>query len=270
MGKCEAALVLGCNSLLNPVMSLQFARLGVLSQDGICKVFDERADGYARSEAVVAVLLQKSKHAKRVYCRLIHAKLNCDGYKEEGITFPSSTIQKELLQQVYKESAIDPTLINFVEAHGTGTSVGDPAEAKALVDVFCQGRSLLPIGSVKSNIGHSEGASGLCSVTKVILAMETGIIAPNIHYDIPKKSIAGLTNGLLQVVKEKQPLDGGLVAINSFGFGGANCHLLLEWNKKIKKETTCNDNLPILVCISGRTEEAISVIFKDVSIKYRN
>lgn len=144
-------------------------RIGVLSVDGTCRPFDVDANGFARSEAVVVVFLQKARDAKRIYTTLIHGKTNCDGFKEQGVTFPSCEAQKKLYSEVYKDTQISPLDVTFLEAHGTATKVGDPEELNALDAVFCTGRSApLKIGSVKSNMGHSEAASGLCSVSKVL------------------------------------------------------------------------------------------------------
>lgn len=143
-------------------------KIGVLSPDGRCKSFDESANGYARSEAISVVFLQKAKDAKRIYATFVHAKTNCDGFKEQGITFPSSIMQGTLLKEFYEEIGVPPTSLNYIEAHGTGTKVGDPEEVNALDRVFCTGRSEpLWVGSIKSNLGHSEPASGLCSIAKV-------------------------------------------------------------------------------------------------------
>uniref|UniRef100_A0A2H1VNL2 SFRICE_036761 n=1 Tax=Spodoptera frugiperda TaxID=7108 RepID=A0A2H1VNL2_SPOFR len=119
-GHCDAAIVGGSNLCLHPYVSLQFSRLGVLSPDGRCKSFDNSANGYARSEAIVVVFLQKAKDSRRVYAQLLHAKTNCDGYKEQGITYPAGHIQKLLLREFYEECSIPPSILEFVEAHGTG------------------------------------------------------------------------------------------------------------------------------------------------------
>jgi len=141
-----------------------------LSWDGTCKVFDDNADGYLRSEAVVTVYLQRLKNAKRVYATIVNVNANSDGYKEQGITFPSSEMQIKLLEEVYEECNISPATLDYVEAHGTGTYVGDPEELYSLNQVFCKNRKTpLLIGSVKSNMGHTEPASGLCQIAKVII-----------------------------------------------------------------------------------------------------
>lgn len=143
---------------------------GVLSTDGHCRTFDESAGGYVRSEAISVVFLQKAKDAKRIYANVVHGKLNCDGFKEQGVTFPSSYMQSVLLQEFYMECGIPPKIVDYIEAHGTGTRVGDPEEVNAIDKVFGGDRTPqdpLLIGSIKSNLGHSEPASGLVSVTKV-------------------------------------------------------------------------------------------------------
>lgn len=265
-GHCDAAIVGGSNLCLHPYVSLQFARLGVLSADGRCKSFDEAANGYCRSEAISVVYLQKKKDARRIYATVVHAKTNCDGFKEQGITFPSGPLQQKLLEDFYQECLVDPSKLAWIEAHGTGTKVGDPEEVKAIENVFCANRKEpLLIGSVKSNIGHSEPASGLCSVTKVIIAMETGYIPPNINFNVPRSDIEALHNGKIKVVTDKMPWNGGMVGINSFGFGGANCHVLLKWNENTKKNNGLPaDSLPRLVPASGRTEQAVERILSDV------
>ncbi|XP_034230761.1 fatty acid synthase-like [Thrips palmi] len=264
-GHCDAAIVGGCNLCLHPYVSLQFSRLGVLSRDGTCKSFDENANGYCRSEAIVVIFLQKSKDAKRVYANLVHAKTNCDGYKEQGITYPSGQMQQRLLEEFYQECGVDPRTLGFVEAHGTGTKVGDPEELAALDTVFCTGRKdPLWIGSIKSSIGHSEPASGLCSVTKCIICMETGKLVPNIHFHNPRKGVKGFEENRMRVVTDATPWPGGLIGINSFGFGGANCHVLIKSNTKEKVNGgQPKDGIPRVVAVSGRTHEAIETILND-------
>ncbi|XP_046964411.1 fatty acid synthase-like [Vanessa cardui] len=265
-GHCDAALVGGSHLCLHPFVSFQFSRLGVLSADGRCKCFDNDANGYARSEAIVVCLLQKAKDSRRVYAQIIHAKTNCDGYKDQGITYPSGEVQKLLLSEFYEECGVPPNTLEYVEAHGTGTMVGDPVELKVIGDIFCTGRTdPLMIGSIKSNLGHTEPVSGLCSVAKLCIAYTTGYIPPNINYKIPRKEVSLLEEGKLKVVTEKQPWGRGMSAINSFGFGGANAHALLKNVARTKVNNGIpSDDLPRLVCISGRTESAVAKILDDL------
>uniref|UniRef100_A0A182P667 Fatty acid synthase n=1 Tax=Anopheles epiroticus TaxID=199890 RepID=A0A182P667_9DIPT len=266
-GQCDAAIVASTNLTLHPYNTLQFALLGVLAADGYCRPFDKKASGYSRSEANAVIILQKAKDAKRIYAHVVNTKTNCDGYKLEGITFPSNKIQKQLLDELYSEVPYDPKDISYVEAHSTGTKVGDPEECDAIDKVFCPNRTgPLLVGSVKSNIGHSEPAAGLCSLTKCIIAMQTNIIPPNIHYTEPRPDVPSLLNGHLKVVDEATPLEGPLVAVNSFGFGGANAHALLHAHTKAKvlNEHSCDD-LPRLVVWSGRTAEAVDQFLEEIA-----
>lgn len=122
-----------------------------------------------RSEAIAVVYLQKAKDAKRIYATVIHSKTNCDGFKEEGITFPSTKMQSLLLQQFYDECNVSPSSVVYIDAHGTGTKVGDSEELSAIEKVFCMDkRRPLLIGSSKSNIGHTEPVSGLLQIFKVM------------------------------------------------------------------------------------------------------
>ena len=266
IGECDSAIVGGSNLILNPLLTLQFANVGVLSENGSCRPFDKDAAGYARAESVCIVFIQKVKDAKRVYTELLYSKTNCDGYKEEGITYPSGLMQRQLLEEFYQEIKIDPKSIDYIEAHGTGTYVGDPEECHAIDQVFCAGRATpLPIGSVKSNMGHSEPVSGVCSIAKVILAFENKKIPPNINFKVARDDVPALVEGRLQVVTESQDLPGPLIAINSFGFGGGNAHALFTAHQKEKiNHGIPVDNLPRLVLWCGRTEEAVNTVFDDI------
>ncbi|XP_015179002.1 PREDICTED: fatty acid synthase [Polistes dominula] len=257
-GQSDYAIVGGSNLCLHPFVSLQFSRLGVLSRDGICKSFDKDANGYTRSETVAVVFLQKARDAKRIYATFSHAKTNCDGYKEEGITFPSSERQSVLLEEFYEECGIPPENVHYIEAHGTGTRVGDPEELNAIDKVMCKNRTTpLIVGSIKANVGHTEPASGIVSLTKAIITLETGLIPPNIHFKNPRDDVDCFKENRIKVITEPTPLEGTYIGINSFGFGGANGHVLVQSHPKTKPKKLPYDDLPRLVVVSGRTEEAV-------------
>ncbi|KAL1480339.1 hypothetical protein MTO96_051117 [Rhipicephalus appendiculatus] len=177
----------------------------------ISYAFDFTANGYVRSETVGAFFVQQARDARRIYCKVAHVKITADGYKSEGISTPSATLQEKLLREVYSEAKIDPSHVLYLEAHGTGTKVGDPTELAAASSVFCKAerRKPLKIGSVKSNLGHSEAASGFCSLAKVILAMETGIIAGNLHFHQPNPDIPSLRDGTIEIVDKATPFLSG-------------------------------------------------------------
>lgn len=121
-----------------------------------------------RSETVGIVYLQKAKDARRIYATFVYAKTNCDGFKPEGITYPSFSMQKNLLEEFYDDCGVTPEELSYMEAHATGTIAGDPVEVDAIDQALCSKRTTpLLMGSVKSNLGHPEPSSGLCQIAKV-------------------------------------------------------------------------------------------------------
>ncbi|XP_017858729.1 PREDICTED: fatty acid synthase [Drosophila arizonae] len=264
-GKTDNAIVAGAGLILKPTMSLQFKRLNMLSPDGSCKAFDESGNGYVRSDGCVVLLLQRTSVAKRVYATILNVRTNTDGYKEQGITYPIGSMQNRLIRETYEEIGLNPNEVVYVEAHGTGTKVGDPQEVNSITDFFCKNRTTpLLIGSVKSNMGHSEPASGVCSVAKILIAMETGIIPGNLHYNKPNPDLYGLLDGRLKVVDKNLPWNGGIIGLNSFGFGGANAHVILKSNPKPKAITPRNGG-PKVVIASGRTFEAVQDLLESAA-----
>ncbi|XP_036142705.1 fatty acid synthase-like isoform X1 [Monomorium pharaonis] len=265
-GVCEDAIIGTANLCFSPIINLLFTNLGVLSPNGYCKPFDSAANGFVRAETVAVIYLQKAKNAKRIYAVCPHIKLNSDGYKPEGITYPSQLGQTNLLTEFYNECGIPTFCLDYIEAHGTGTKVGDPQEVNAIQNVLCKNRTTpLMIGSVKSNLGHTESASGITQIAKVIIAFESGFVPPNINYTTPRNDIDALVNGTVRVVKKPLPLKNGYIGISSFGFGGANVHALLKWNYKQKINNGLpNDDLPRLVILSGRSKKSVKLFLNDV------
>lgn len=264
LNQCDAALVCGANLLLNPNLSMHLATLGVLSPDGKCPSFDNKSltdvSGYGRADGISVIFLQKRKDAKRIYADIVHILGNNDGFKVNGISSPSGDTQYELFKQLYSECHIDPSTINYVEAHATGTKVGDLEECLAISKTFCENRTNpLLIGAIKPNMGHSEATSALCSIAKVIHSFETGLIPATINIEKVREDIPSLNDGQMVLCTDTTSLPGPLVAVNSFGFGGANAHVLLRQWQKIKNQDPI-DKVARLVLWSGRTEEAISTI----------
>ncbi|GAB0091808.1 Fatty acid synthase [Sergentomyia squamirostris] len=265
-GRCDAAIVAGVNINLQPTMSLQFHKLGMLSQDGACKAFDEKGAGYVRSDACVSVFLQKAKNSRRVYATVLNIRTNTDGAKQLGITYPSGEMQKKLIKETFEEINLNPHDVVYIEAHGTGTPVGDPQEVNSICDFLCKDRKTpLLIGSVKSNMGHSEAASGVCSIAKLLIAMEAGVIPANLHYTSPNPDLYGIMDGRLKVVDKNTPWNGGIVALNSFGFGGANAHLIMKSNPKPKVLSPLDGHLRLAVA-SGRTVEAVETLLNAAEV----
>lgn len=160
-------------------------------------------NGYCRAEATVSIYLQRKSVAKRIYATVLHVKTNTDGFKADGIVYPSSALQEELLQSCYEESQIDKKLVTYLESHGTGTQAGDQQEFLAIQRAF--GPTLvdrttpLYIGSLKSNMGHAEGASGICAIAKIVIMLQEGIIPANLHFKEPHLRMKAIRNGKVQV-----------------------------------------------------------------------
>ena len=234
-GESSAALAGGIGLHLHPFGFVGFSKASMLSRRGRCTPFDAGGDGYARSEGGALVLLKRLDDAiadgDRVLAVVLGSALNTDGRKK-GLTVPSHRAQEDLLREVYRRCGIAPEEIDYLEAHGTGTAVGDPIETRALGDALGRhrpaGRPLL-IGSVKSNIGHLEVASGMAGLMKALLCLEHRQIPPTIHIKVPNPNI-DFDAWNLRAVTDPTPLDAGrrlVVGVNSFGFGGANAHVIL-------------------------------------------
>ena len=238
-GSIDTAIVGGVNLLLSPFSYVGFSRASMLSPTGLCRPFDAEADGYVRSEGAVAVILRSMaaahKARNRIHGVIVGSGINQDG-RTTGLSLPSAASQRQLLDEVYAAFAIDPADLTFVEAHGTGTRVGDPIEADALGKGLAQKRTQpLPIGSVKSNIGHLEPVSGLAGLLKSILAMNHDVIPATLHQKAPSPDIPFDELNLRVISRNWRPPDRRgpwLAGINSFGFGGTNSHAIVRSDAK--------------------------------------
>ncbi|XP_067007847.2 fatty acid synthase [Anabrus simplex] len=254
-GRCRAAIVGTANLALFPQMSQFFNKLGLLSPDGVTRSFDASANGYGRSEATVMLFLQRKQDAKRVYAEVLHTDTLCYGDRRQFITLTPDIMTKHL-ENFYNSCDIDPAQVEYLEADGSASLNSDCLELNAVDEVMLRHRKTpLLIGSVKSNIGHTESSASMCAVAKVLIAMDTGYIPPNMHYSTPVPGVPALRDGRLKVVTEKLPWKGGLAAINSFGIDGTCSHTVLKSLSKEKLRRS--DNLPRLVTVSSRTEEAV-------------
>jgi acyl transferase domain-containing protein len=232
-GRIPAALVGGVNMLLSPFPFLGFARAGMLSPTGRCHAFDARADGYVRAEGGGMVLLKRLEDAladgDAIRAVILGSGVNAAG-RTLGLSLPSSQAQAWLIEQVLSEAGVAPGRLGYFEAHGTGTAAGDPLEAGAIGAATGRHRAdRLPIGSVKTNIGHTEPASGIVGLLKAMLMLERGRIPPSLHHETPNPHID--FDGLgLRVPVTAEPLrrrQRAVIGVNSFGFGGTNACALL-------------------------------------------
>ncbi|MEO1616255.1 MAG: SDR family NAD(P)-dependent oxidoreductase [Planctomycetota bacterium] len=230
----EMALAGGVNALLLPDFYVAFSQLGVLSPDGRCKTFDAAANGYVRSEGAGMILMKRLGDAvrdgDRIYAVIRGSATNQDG-RTEGMTVPSQAAQQTLMKSAIRNAGIQPTDVNYVEAHGTGTPVGDPIEAAAIGE--CYGRPderECYLASVKTNVGHLEAGAGIASVIKVALALRHRVLPAHLHLETLNPKIDFASSGLT-VPRETCSWHSNTTrhaAINGFGYGGANAHLILS------------------------------------------
>lgn len=233
---CDMALVAGVNVILTPELSITLSQAGMLSPTGLCQAFSASADGFVRGEGCGAVLLKRLSRAQadgdRIICLVRGTAANQDG-QSNGLTAPSGVSQQEVIRSALADARVSPEQIDYLEAHGTGTELGDPIEMGAIAEVLARKSNrpaALKVGSVKTNIGHLEGAAGIAGVIKVCLALEHEAIPPHLHFRQPSPHIdwsspIEVTTRLTHwPVSERKRLAG----VSSFGFGGSNAHAVLE------------------------------------------
>ncbi|WP_405360225.1 SDR family NAD(P)-dependent oxidoreductase [Kitasatospora sp. NBC_00085] len=237
-GECDTALAAGVNVLLSPVITANFDQAGALAPDGRCKAFDAAADGIVRGEGCGVVVLKPLDDARRagdtILAVIRGTAVNSDG-RSSGIMAPNPAAQEALLRDALRDADVDAADIDYVEAHGTGTLLGDPIEAGALGAVLGLGRPAgrpLLIGSVKTNLGHLEGAAGIVGLIKTVLSLHHGTLPASLHFRTPNPHI-DFTAKRLRVVSAatEWPRAGhrpALAGVSAFGFGGTNAHAVLE------------------------------------------
>ncbi|KAI1459907.1 hypothetical protein F4805DRAFT_35615 [Annulohypoxylon moriforme] len=235
-GEASSAVVTGSNLILGPTIYQMLSSLNFLSADSKCYSFDHRANGYARGEGVIALVVKPLWDAVRdgdmIRAVIRSTSSNQDGHTP-GLTQPSPQAQEDLIRQVYKKANLPLNVTRYFEAHGTGTPVGDPIEMKAIGKVFRTSRSTedpLYVGSVKANIGHLEGSSGLAGVLKSVLMLEKGIIPGNANFEkINPKIDVDFYHTKVPSENVSWPCEGlRRISVNSFGFGGTNVHVILD------------------------------------------
>ncbi|KAL5333394.1 putative polyketide synthase [Aspergillus crustosus] len=235
-GDAKMAVAAGVNTVLSHESSITMSMMRFLSPDGRCYTFDDRANGYARGEGVGILILKPLADALRdkdpIRAVIRGTGTNQDG-KTSGLTLPSDIAQEALIRSVYESAGLDPLDTEYVECHGTGTQAGDPQETGALAKVFGSGRPAerpLRIGSVKTNVGHLEGASGLAGAVKAILMLENRILLPNRNFEKLNPKIPLQEWKLkVQLDLEKWETPGThRISVNSFGYGGSNAHVIFE------------------------------------------
>ncbi len=237
-GECDVALAGGVNALITPVVTLGFDEIGqVLAPDGRIKSFSSDADGYTRSEGGGMLVLKRVEDARRdgdaILAVIAGSAVNHDG-RSNGLIAPNPDAQADVLRRAYKDAGINPRTVDYIEAHGTGTVLGDPIEAQALGRVVGRGRPTdkpVLLGAIKTNIGHLESAAGAASLAKIVLALQHDKLPPSINYAGPNPYIDFDATHLkvLDTVAAWPRYSGYAIAgVSSFGFGGANAHVVLR------------------------------------------
>ncbi|KAE8394085.1 hypothetical protein BDV23DRAFT_190741 [Aspergillus alliaceus] len=235
-GDASMAIAAGVNVILSHEFMSTMTMMKFLSPDGRCHTFDEIASGYARGEGIGCLILKPLRDAIRdhdpIRAIIRGSGLNQDG-RTPGITLPSGASQEALVRHVYQVAGLDPCETDFVEAHGTGTQAGDYIETAALASIFCDGRSPkrpLRVGSIKTNIGHLEGTSGVAGVIKAVLMLENQTFLPNRNFRVLNPRIR-CEEWKLKIQLSAEPWEcpgPHRVSVNSFGYGGSNAHVILE------------------------------------------
>ena len=274
-GESSQSIAGGISLHLHPYGFLTFSKASMLSLQGRCRVFDASGDGYVRSEGGGVFFLKDYDLALRdgnpILAVIANSTINTDGRKA-GLTVPDPQSQITLLKLAYAQVGIDPAEIDYLEAHGTGTAVGDPIEARAIGNALGQHRPLdmpLPIGSVKSNLGHLEAASGVAGLVKALYCLQhrmvpatIGFVTPNPHIPFNELNIEVVTKN--RPLKKKGKL---VIGVNSFGFGGANAHVILESyeqpGSRIRKPPS-DTLLPII--LSAKDEIALKQAAREFSL----
>ncbi|MEV4746586.1 beta-ketoacyl synthase N-terminal-like domain-containing protein [Streptosporangium sp. NPDC049248] len=264
LGESDIALAGGVNLLVTPGQTLTLGTAGALAPDGRSKSFDASADGYGRGEGCGVVVLKRLSDAQRdgdrILALVIGSAVNQDGHTN-GIMAPCGEAQEHVMTRACRQAGVAPSTVDYIEAHGTGTRLGDPLEAGALSSVYGTRRSPgdpCLIGSVKSNIGHLEGAAGIAGVIKAVLALDRGEIPPSVLTTL-NPAIPWETSGL-RVVTERSawperdhPRRAG---VSSFGYGGTVAHIVLE-QAPSAREAPRGEGTGELFPLSAASEQAL-------------
>ncbi|MGW3789513.1 type I polyketide synthase, partial [Micromonospora chokoriensis] len=263
-GESTVAIAGGVNLNLAPQSTVAAHEFGGLSPDGCCFTFDARANGFVRGEGGGIVVLKRLSQAladgDRIYCVVAGSAVNNDG-ATDGLTVPGQAAQEDVLRTAYRRAGLAPTAADYVELHGTGTRVGDPIEAAALGAVLGSGRSTpLLVGSVKTNVGHLEGAAGITGLLKAALSLYHRRIPPSLNFATPNPAIP-LDNLRLAVAQAAQPWperSGAAVAgVSSFGMGGTNCHVVMTAAPPSSEAPQPEPERERLWVLSGRSGPAL-------------
>ncbi|MBS1799660.1 MAG: methyltransferase [Acidobacteria bacterium] len=266
-GEIDLAIVGGVNLILTPEMNVGFSRTRMLARDGRCKTFDAAADGYVRAEGCCVIVLKRETDARRdgnhVLANILGAAVNQDG-RSAGITAPNGPAQEMVMQAALSDAGLSPAAVSYIEAHGTGTPLGDPMEVQAIGAVYAAERdaaSPLHIGSVKTNLGHTEAAAGLTGLIKVVLMMQPGrSIAPHLNCQNPSSQIDWQRWRIripVEATRWPSEEETHFAGVSSFGFSGTNAHVILGSVKEQVDRRRGSADAPSLLCLSAANDAGL-------------
>ena len=271
-GETNLAIAGGANLILSPQLHVCFSRTGMLSRSGRCHTFDNAADGYVRGEACCAIILKRLSDARRdgdpILAVIRGTAVNQDG-RSARLTAPNVRAQQKLMRSALADAGLESSAVNYVEAHGTGTPLGDPMEFLSIGAVYGEGRGRdnpLRIGSVKTNLGHTEGAAGITGLIKVVLMLQPGhSIAPHLHFSSPNQRI-DWERWPIEIPLTPTPWPEGdlhFAAVSSFSFSGTNAHAILGSYQAESDRVTAVPHSPAadsLLCISAADPQALRAL----------
>jgi amino acid adenylation domain-containing protein len=269
--ECDVAVAGGSHLILQPHVSISLSQGNILARDGRCKFGDASADGFGRGEGVGLVVLRPLADAlasgDRIYAVIRGSAVNSDGASQGAMGTPSRAAQMALLAQAYRTAGIPSSRVDYVEAHGTGSGVADRVELEALGGVLAEGRSAdhpCRVGSIKTNIGHTEGASGVAGLIKIALCLYHREIPQSLHFQTPNPYIPW-ERLPLQIQRQREPWPRGphlaVGAVNSFGLSGTNAHIVLEeFSRAAARPGNSSRGEAFLLPICGRSPEALRTL----------